>query len=152
MSYENPITETYGEALGSPLVSASSTMTVISPKGCVGFVRDLIAEVTTSIAATTAVPELTVGTASADFTYGRHRLGTSASAGYNTGVHRASQKAWTGNPPRTLSDFAGHVSLETARIPADTAITLTITAGTGGTVAGVVRARFVIDWIGGPVA
>lgn len=152
MSYDTPIRECYGEALGSGiLVTASTTMTVIGPKGCVGFVRDLIAEVTTSIVGTTSVPELQVGTASGDFTYGRHRLGTTASTGYNVGVHRASQKAWTGFPPRTLSDFAGHVSLETARIPADTAITLTIALGVGSP-AGALRARFEIEWIGGPIA
>jgi hypothetical protein len=149
MAYDNPIvTEIYGDVLGSWATSASVTMTVIGPKGCVGFVRDLIAEVTTSLAAATPT-ELQVGTSSGDFTYGRHRLGTSGSAGYGVGVHRASQKAWTGNPPRTLSDFAGHVSLETARIPADTAITLT---GLGVAGAGAARIRFVIDWIGGPIA
>jgi len=152
MAYDLPIRETYGEALGSILITAASTMTVISPKGCVGFVRDLIAEVTTSIAATTAVPELAVGTSSGDTTYGRHRLGTTASTGYAAGVHRASQKAWTGNPPRTLADFAGHVELEKARIPADTAITLTVVPGTGGTVTGNIRPLWVIEWIGGPIA
>lgn len=148
MAYDLPIRETYGEAFGSWATSASVTMTVIGPKGCVGFVRDLIAEVTTSIAAATAT-ELQVGTSSGDFTYGRHRLGTTATTGYNVGVHRASQKAWTGFPPRTLSDFAGHVQLDTARIPADTAIVLT---GLGVAGAGAARILFVIEWIGGPIA
>jgi hypothetical protein len=151
MSYDNPIRECYGEALGSVVVTASQTMTMIGPKGCVGFVRDLVAEVTTSIVGTTSVPEMTVGTSSGDFTYGRHRLGTTASTGYGVGVHRASQKAWTGFPPRTLSDFAGHVSLETARIPADTAITLSVTLAVGSA-AGALRPRFDIEWIGGPIA
>lgn len=152
MAYDLPIRETYGEGFGAiTLNSAAPSMTVIGPKGCVGFVRDLIAEVTTSLQGTTTVPELQVGTSSGDFTYGRHRLGTTASLGYGVGVHRASQKAWTGNPPRTLTDFAGHVQLDTARIPADTAFTCNVIVGVG-TPLGVLRVLFVIEWIGGPIA
>jgi hypothetical protein len=151
MAFDTPLTETYGEAFGLVTVTGSVVQTMIGPKGCVGFVRDLVAEVTTSIVGTTSVPEMTVGTASADFTYGRHRLGTTASTGYGVGVHRASQKTWTGNPPRTLSDFAGHVQLDTARIPADTSFVLSLTLAVGSA-AGAVRPKFMIDWIGMPIA
>lgn len=85
---------------------------IIGPRGKVGFVRDLIVEVTTSMVGTTTVPELQVGISSGDFTYGRYRLGTATATGYSTGPHRASCEAWTGNPPRTLADFTGHVVLD----------------------------------------
>lgn len=85
---------------------------IIGPRGKVGFVRDLMAEVTTSMVGTTSVPELQVGISSGDYTYGRYRLGTATATGYSTGPHRASAEAWTGNPPRTLADFTGHMVID----------------------------------------
>ena len=85
---------------------------IIGPRGKVGFVRDLVVEVTTSMVGTTSVPELQVGISSNDYTYGRYRLGTATATGYSTGPHRASQEPWTGNTPRTLADFTGHVVLD----------------------------------------
>lgn len=151
MSYDRPLTETYGPDLGEFAFTGGASLNVIGPKGCVGYIRDLVADVTTSIVGTTTVPELGAGISSGDYSYGRFRLGSTASLGYGTGVHRASQKAWTGNPPRTLSDFAGHVALETARIPADTAVVLFVVAAVGSA-AGKARLRFQINWHGEPVA
>jgi hypothetical protein len=89
-----------------------------------------------------------VGTASGDTTYARYRLGSSATSGYLASAtpKRASQEAWTGNPPIALSDYAGHVALNTARIPKDTAFVITLKAGVGGTPAGTGIVYVVIKW------
>lgn len=138
------------------------THNMIGPKGCTGFVRDIIVDVTTTLVGTTTVPEIDVGTASGDVTYGRYRLGTTAIAGYTTGIHRAGQEAITGNPPRALADFAGHVILDggpldanfrawAGRLPADTAFVITCKAGTGGSPAGGGAVTIIIDWVGQPI-
>jgi hypothetical protein len=88
---------------------------ITGPRGCVGFVRDVQVDVTTSLVGTTTVPEIDVGISSGDATFGRYRLGTAASganAAYGTGPHRASSEAIPGNPPRSATDFAGHVVLD----------------------------------------
>lgn len=135
---------------------------MIGPKGCVGFVREISVDVATSLVGTTTVPEIDVGTSSGDSTYGRYRLGTTAIAGYATGIHRAGQEtAVVGNPPRTAQDYAHHVELDgypldanfrapLGRIPKDTAFVITSAAGTGGSPAGGGNVRVVIDWLGQP--
>lgn len=154
MSYDNPQREVYvfNDATFGATTVAHHAM---GPKGCVGIVRDIEVDVTTAMVGTTTVPEVDVGNASGDASYGRYRLGTSAIAGVATGVHRASQEAAvTGNPPRAANDFAGHVvldggaSLATGRIPANTAFFITNTAGVGGTPAGGGIVRVTIDWMG----
>ncbi len=143
--YEKPLTEDYGDALGNLTLTSGATLNVIGPKGKAGLVRDIIADVQTSINATT-VPEVAVGLSSADASYGRYRLGTTASTGYATGVHRASQEITgpqTGLNPQTLADFSGHISLATARIPKDTAFTIATTAASS---AGAARIKVIIDW------
>jgi hypothetical protein len=83
------------------------------PPRKVGFVRDLMVDVLTALVGTTSVPELDVGIASADFTFGRYRLGTAIGTGYPVGFWRASQEAdIIGNPPRTGTLFASHVVLD----------------------------------------
>jgi len=143
--YEKPIREYYGSELGNLTLTAGSTLNVIGPKGKVGLVRDFIVDVQTSINATT-VPEIAVGISSADASYGRFRLGTAISTGYGTGVKRASQEVsgpWTGLNPQTLSDFSGHISLGTARIPKDTAFTIATTTASS---AGAARIKVEIEW------
>lgn len=144
----------YGDSLGEFAFTAGATMTIKGPRGKVGIVRDFEADVTTSIVGTTSVPEIQVGISSGDSTYGRFRMGTTASLGYGTGAFRASQLAVTGNPPRVLSDFSGHIVLDggTApnlggRIPADTAFTIAVVAAVGSA-AGKARLRVYIEWIG----
>lgn len=91
------------------------THQIIGPKGCVGFVRDLMVDVTTSLVGTTTVPEIVVGISSGDATFGRYRLGTAAGVGYNLGMHRAGSEALQTiltQPGRALADFAGHVVLD----------------------------------------
>ena len=126
--------------------NSTLTFNYIGPKGREGHVEDIVADITTAMVGTTAVPEIDVGTSSGDTSYARYRLGTAAGTGYGTGVKRAQQEAWTGNPPITLSDFAGHVALNTARIPKDSACVLTLKAGTGGAPAGVAHVYVIIKW------
>ncbi len=165
MSYDSPDLE---ELIYTDATFGATTVNhnYIGPKSKVGFVRDIVVDVAVALVGTTSVPEINVGTASGDFTYGRFRLGTSATAGYGTGVFRASQLATTGVPPRTLSDYAGHVVLDggpygssgiaggsygtqvpQGRIPADTAFVITNKAGVG-TPAGGGTVKVVIEWLG----
>ena len=85
---------------------------IVGPRGKVGFARDITVDVTTSLVGTTTVPEIDIGISSGDSTFGRYRLGSTAILGYGVGPHRASTEQWTGNPPRTLADFTGHVILD----------------------------------------
>lgn len=161
MSYDKPGTEEYGYN-DATFGATSVTHQQIGPKGCVGFVRDVIVDVATSLVGTTTVPEIDIGKSSGDSTYGRYRLGTTASAGYAVGIHRASQEATvTGNPPRSAADYTGHVLLDggpldanfrvpLGRIPADTVFFITNAAGTGGSPAGGGLVRVIIDWVGQP--
>src|ERR1700724_3416360 len=124
--------------------NSTLTFNYIGPKGREGHVEDIVADVSTAMVGTTAVPEIDVGTGSGDTSYAQYRLGSAAGTGYGTVVHRAQQEAWTGNPPITLSDFAGHVALNKARIPKDTAFVITLKAGTGGAPAGVANVYVII--------
>lgn len=112
MAYNISDVETYQWAEDQTFGGTGVTHQIMGPRGKVGFVRDLAVDVTTSLVGTTTVPELQVGVSSGDYTFGRYRLGTTAIAGYATGYHRASMEPITGNPPRTLADFTGHVVLD----------------------------------------
>lgn len=111
MSYNIPPVD-YQWAEDVTFGATGVTHQIMGPRGKVGFVRDICCEVTTSLVGTTTVPEINIGISSGDFTFGRYRLGTTAIAGYGVGYHRASMEPITGNPPRTLADFAGHVILD----------------------------------------
>ena len=146
-NYDAPQTELYtfpNQAFGN----STKTFNLISPKGKRGLVKDILADITADMVGTTAVPEVGVGATSGDASYARYRLGTSTTSGYTAagGVKRATQEAISGNPPPTLSDFAGHVQLEKAFIPKDTAFVVTLAAGTGGVPAGTANVYLVIDW------
>lgn len=145
--YNQPQTEVL-TLPSSAFGATTGTFNYIGPKGKEGHVEDIIVDITADMVGTTTVPEVDVGTASGDTTYAQYRLGTSATAGYTAAStpKRASQEAWTGNPPVTLSDFAGHVALNKARIPKDTAFVITLKAGTGGTPAGTAKVYVVIKW------
>jgi hypothetical protein len=112
MALENSDVELYQWGQDQTFGATTVTHYIVGPKGKVGFVRDLLVDVTTSLVGTTAVPEVDVGISSGDSTYGRYRLGTATSTGYNVGTYRAGTEAWVGNPPRTLADFTGHVILD----------------------------------------
>jgi hypothetical protein len=112
MAYDISDVELHQWAESSGFANASVVHYIVGPRGKVGFVRDLMIEITTSMVGTSTVPEIQVGISSGDYTYGRYRLGTNISTGYNTGPYRASAEAITGNPPRTLADYAGHVVLD----------------------------------------
>jgi hypothetical protein len=112
MSYETSDVELYEYAEATTWAATSVVRYIVGPRGKVGFVRDLMVDITTSMVGTTSVAELQVGISSGDTTYGRYRLGTATATGYNTGPYRASAELITGNPPRALADYAGHVVLD----------------------------------------
>lgn len=119
MSYEKSDIETWQWPEDATFGATGVTHQVMGPKGKVGFVRDIIVDVTTALVGTTTVPEINVGISSGDFTFGRYRLGTTAIAGYAVGMHRAGMEPITGNPPRLLADFPGHVVLDGGPLTSD---------------------------------
>lgn len=112
MAYENSDNELYQWGQDATFGSTTVVHFIMGPKGKVGLLRDVFVEVTTSLVGTTTVPEVMVGISSGDATFGRYRLGTAIGTGYGVGPHRASAEAISGNPPRTLADFAAHVVLD----------------------------------------
>ena len=149
MSYDqaNGFVTEYVTIPSSAFGAATSNHGVKGPKGKRGIVRDIIVDLTAAAVGTTTVPEVKVGASNGANEYARFRLGTSATAGYAAETYRA-RALVTGNPvPPTLSDFAGHVALETADIPADTRAVISLTAGVGGTPAGTGRVTVIIDWV-----
>ena len=149
--YDLAITEEYTIDTAASATFGATTISrrIIGPKGRKGFVRDIQVDVTTTLVGTTTVPEVQVGTAQADSSYARFRLGTSATAGYAAGIYRAAQVGGytlqDGTP--NFEDFTGHVKMNTAQIPVDTAAVITLLAGTGGVPAGGGAVRVTIDWI-----
>lgn len=127
--------------------------TLIGPPGKKGLVRDIHIHITEAMVGTTTVPEILVeATASAlgavVGTYARFRLGTAIITGYGTSpaVRRARSLVTGNGAQQTFQDFAGHVMLETALIPADTAYIITLLAGSGGTETGAGQVFVEIDW------
>lgn len=114
MAYEQADNELWGWAEDQTFGATTVTHNIMGPKGKVGFVRDIIVDITTAMTwgSMSAPAEVMVGISSGDFTFGRYRLGLALTTGYGTGIHRASMEPITGNPPRTLADFAGHVVLD----------------------------------------
>jgi hypothetical protein len=108
-------TEEYGPWGAEAFGGGSLVHQIIGPKGCVGFVRDLLCEVTVAMVGTTTVPEIAVGISSGDATFGRYRLGSVVGTGYGLGMQRAGaeqlQTILT-QPGRALADYAGHVQLD----------------------------------------
>lgn len=112
MSYELPDQITYEWGQDATFGGTSVSHFIVGPRGKAGFVRDIMVDVTTSLVGTSAVPEIAIGISAGDATYGRYRLGTAIGTGLGVGTYAASNEAITGNPPRTLGDFAGHVVLD----------------------------------------
>jgi hypothetical protein len=112
MAYDQSDVEFYQWQEFATFGTTSIVRYVVGPRGKVGFVRDIEVDITTSMVGTTTVPEIQIGISSGDFTYGRYRLGVSSATGYATGPYRASAEAITGNPPRTLADYTGHVVID----------------------------------------
>lgn len=112
MSYEKPDIREYSWT-DATFGATSVTHLIMGPKGKVGFVRDIIAEVAVSLVGTTTVPEVDIGISSGDATYGRFRLGTTAILGFGTGVQSASDDPTiVGNPPRNSQLFANYIVLD----------------------------------------
>lgn len=112
MAYDISDVELYQWGQDATFGGTSVTHWITGPRGKVGFVRDVLVDITTSLVGTTTVPEIDIGFSAGDSTYGRYRLGTTAGVGYNVGSYRASEELITGNPPRTLADYTGHVVLD----------------------------------------
>lgn len=146
-SYDRPTRQYYKSAVGA-FGATTATESYIGPKGRKGIVRDIEVHLTADAVGTTAVPEVDVGSSSGDTSYARFRLGTAAGTGYAAAaMPKRARSLATGNPtPPVLSDFTGHVALETAIIPADTAFVITNKQGSGGTPAGTGYSVVTIDW------
>lgn len=157
MSYDTPKTETYvfpSSAFGATTESRA----IKGPKGKKGLVKDIRTYLSADCVGTTTVPEITVGSAASDagalFTeYARHRLGTAVGTGntaaatpYRARALTANAQGRTGGSPPALSDFSGHVQLETASIPADTVVYISRVKGAGGVPAGTGITEVEIDW------
>lgn len=151
MSYDKPWKSEVYYMPSSAYGSAASQVKIKSPKGKTGIVKDIVVLLTADAVGTTTVPELNVGATAGSSEYARFRLGTSATVGYlaaNTPFRaRALVEAGQGyyGTQVTLSDYAGHIALETAKIPADTVIFLSGVIGVG-TPAGTYSAYVHIDW------
>jgi hypothetical protein len=147
LSYDTPLRECYF-APSSAFGATTESQQWIGPKGLTGWVRDIMVYITASMVGTTTVPEITVGSSEGATTYARFRLGTTAIAGYTTAtaVRRASIVAADNWDNASLADFAGHVLMRTAVIPADTIFFISRVAGVGGTPAGTGPSWVWIDW------
>lgn len=165
-TYDQPHRERYAIPAWA-FGGATLSKVLKGPPGKKGFVRDILATVTTAMVGTTTVPEIRVGTAASDSSFARFRLGTTAIAGYGTGDYRArslcdTAQGRTGSKARQLGDFANHIALEgndgsntpsTAadvngflQIPADTDFYITGQIGTGGAPAGTADVYVDVDW------
>jgi hypothetical protein len=146
VSFANPETIVYESATGA-FGATTASKSYIGPKGRKGLVRDIEVFLTADAVGTTTVPEVTVGSAAGTTEYARYRLGTAPAAGLPAAATpQRARSLVTGNGgAQTQNDFAGHVALETALIPADTAFVITGKAGVG-TPAGTGTHRVEIDW------
>jgi hypothetical protein len=146
--YDEPIREVYVQPSSAFGATTESTQ-FMGPKGKKGLVRDIDVYLTATCVGTTTVPEICVGTSQGNAAYGRFRLGTTAIAGYAaTAPFRATVVGGntTQDDSTSYEDYAGHVMLGTAYIPADTAFFISRVAGTGGSPAGTGSSRVIIDW------
>lgn len=152
MSYDKPWKSEVYYMPSSAYGATAAQKKIKSPKNKQGVVKDLVVLLSADAVGTTTVPELNVGATAGSSEYARFRLGTTAIAGYaaaNTPFRARAlvegQAGYNGSQI-TLSDFSGHVALETAKIPADTTVFISGVAGVGGTPAGTYEAYVHIDW------
>ena len=149
-TYDRPEMAPFFTVLTSAFGGGALSWRIKGPPGKKGLVRDILIDVTTTMVGTTTVPEIVVGATAGSSEYARFRLGTTATAGYTTANGNALRArgfiTGTGGGPLTATDYAGHVALETATIPADTAIFVSGVAGTGGAPAGAASVYVFIDW------
>jgi hypothetical protein len=147
VSYANPIRIPYKSAVGA-FGATTATEKYIGPKGRKGLVRDIEIYLTADAVGTTTAPEVQVGTTSGDVAYARFRLGSTAILGIvATSTPSRARSLVTGSgAAQTYEDYAGHVKLETAELPADTAFTITMLAGVGGSPAGTGFSMVYVDW------
>jgi hypothetical protein len=154
MAYDTPQKVRYDLAGGVIVQFGAAGETIAyqfkGPPGKKGLVRDIEIQITETMVGTTTVPEIVVGATSSASEYARFRLGTSAISGYatSTSVRRARTLAAPNSTGKyTLTDFTGHVLLETDYIPADTIFFITLIEGVGGTPAGAGNVWVEVDWL-----
>jgi hypothetical protein len=153
MSYDNPSKRETYVFPSSAFGATTESRKILGPKGKKGTVRDIRTYITADMVGTTTVPEINVGASAGSSEYARHRLGTTAILGntaagtpYRARALCAAAQNNPGSAAPSLTDFAGHVLLEIAKIPADTVVFITRTAGVGGTPAGTGITEVDIDW------
>lgn len=157
-TYDSPYREVY-EIPSAAFGATTASLKFQGPPGKVGLVRDITVEASADMVGTTTVPEVDVGSAASTaggtlYTeYARFRLGSAVGTGYTAAnspfrARTLAQNAQgrTGSSPPALSDYAGHIALETARIPADTAFVISTVAGVGGVPAGTARVEVTVEW------
>lgn len=146
-NYDRPLTEVYESAVGA-FGATTATKTYIGPKGKKGLVRDIEVFLTADAVGTSTAPEVDVGSASGLVEYARFILGSAAGTGYAaSATPKRARSLVTGNgAAQTYEDFTGHVKLETAALPVDTAFVITMKQGSGGSPAGTGYSRVTIDW------
>lgn len=157
MSYDKPFSRETIDFPAAAFGASTISRRILGPRGKSGTVRDIRYYPTADAVGTTTVPEINVGSAASApgalfAEYARFRLGTTAIAGYTAagGPYRAralyAVGPHTGGAPPTLNDYAGHVALETAKIPANTVVFISLVAGVGGSPAGTGTVEVDIDW------
>lgn len=153
MSYENPFLREKYTLPSVAFGGAASQLKIKGPKGKRGTVREINVAITADMVGTTSVPEVAVGATAGSAEYARFRLGTTAILGYTAAntpyrasVLCATAQGNTGGKPPALSDFTGHVQLETAKTPADATVFISLVAGVGGVPAGTGVTEVIIDW------
>ena len=155
-SYANPAEQFCWQSPGIVQFGADGetvSYTLKGPKGRKGLVRDIQIHITEDMVGTTTVPEILVEAVASALgavvgTYARFRLGTTAILGYlASSTPRRARNLVVGNgAQQTWEDFSGHVKLETAFIPDDTAYIITLLAGSGGSETGAGQVFVHIDW------
>lgn len=146
MSYDFPKRVRYGFASAGWGNSAAQKQ-FIGPPGKKGRVVDIeLASISADFVGTTTVPEVGVGLTAGTNEYARFRAGTTAILGYTTASQKARRARTEAKGQITLTDFAGHVELEKALIPADTPFMISLVAGTGGSPAGTSEVHVEVEW------
>jgi hypothetical protein len=148
-SYDVPIREQYS-IVATAFGATTTSKKFQGPPGKVGLVRDIRVYLSAAAVGTTSVPEVDVGSAQADSSYGRFLLGTTATAGYAAGEYRARSLATnaqgrTGSFPYQLTDFANHICLEgnNASVPSGGTCTAAIPAANQITVNGNIQTNVI---------
>lgn len=146
MSYDNPFEAVWYDIPSVAWGNAATQRMFVGPYGKKGKVKDIqVHSISASFVGTSTVPEVAIGATVGSNEYGRFRLGTAIGSGYTTSPVARRARQETKNQ-LSLTDFAEHVALEKADIPADTPFYVSLVAGTGGSPAGTSGVSVLIHW------